>query len=50
VFFFGPPAVLIYFILHARETWVPFALYAFGFLMFWIPMVVYQLGLFDFLF
>lgn len=50
VFFFGPPAVLIYFILHPKEMWFSFALYIFGLLMWAIPVVVYQVGLFDFLF
>jgi chemotaxis protein histidine kinase CheA len=49
-FFFPIPCILIYFIMNPREMWAPFALYVFGFLMFWIPVTVYQVGLFDFLF
>lgn len=49
-FFFPIPMMLIYFIMHPKEMWFSFAMAVFGFLMFWIPVVVYQVGLFDFLF
>jgi hypothetical protein len=49
-FFFPVPMILVYFIMHPKEMWFSFAMAVFGFLMFWIPMVVYQVGLFDFLF
>ena len=49
-FFLGAPLMLIYFIMHVRETWTSFAFCVFGFLMWWIPVMVYKVGLFDFLF
>lgn len=49
-FFLGAPLMLVYFILHVRETWISFAFCMFGFLMWWIPVMVYKVGLFDFLF
>lgn len=48
--FFGPPAFLVYFIMHPKEMWFPFALYLFGLMMWGIPVMVYQVGVFDFLF